>query len=357
VLAFGLLSLVSFELPSTGGTIRISIDWAAEWQQVLVHQPLEIAVFGILAGIVLTTCRATSRQLLPGVEEPDGKVVRVPSDVMDGNIALPAPNHFRYASRNWKLFCTVGEKTAAVNISVLMNGIFQPLEIALLSSSSDGTSKMFTDATLDAPRVIVDASPLIYLLAAMRVALPTAFRALQGSRYPWDGIPAECRAGIRTKQMAGAYFNMNPPEKSQGADSSLEATQALESLVDGWTEKLATMSMKRLHGNSNSWHGWAAWRVPWHGKCQVGPWRRQFWLVLSRQEKPTSFETNKSRLGKVCSQYKLYRPNRWYKEARNEQRRVSLLLEDKYLTSIYTRLNCSSSQPVARNCELIFDRR
>jgi hypothetical protein len=91
-----------------GGTIRISIDRAAEWH-IVVHQPLEIVVFGIVAGIVLTTCRATSRQLLPGVEEPGGTLVRVLSDTMDGNIALPTPNHFQYASRNWKLFCTVGE--------------------------------------------------------------------------------------------------------------------------------------------------------------------------------------------------------------------------------------------------------
>jgi len=71
----------------------------------------------------------------------------------------------------------------------------------------------------------------------MGVAVPAAVRALQGSRSPWDRIPAECQAGIRTKQTAGAYYNINPPEKSRGAESSLEATQALESLVDGWTKK------------------------------------------------------------------------------------------------------------------------
>jgi hypothetical protein len=219
---------------------------------------------------------------------------------MNGNFALPAPNHVRYASRNWKLFCTLGETIAAVNISALMNGLFQPLWIAL--SSSDGTSKVFMDDTLDA-RTLVD-SPLIYLLAAMGVAVPAAMRALQGSRSPWDGIPAECQAGIRTKQTAGAYYNINPPEKSRGAESSLEATQALESLVDGWTNSWAMTSMKRLYGNSHSWHRWARWRVPWHGNCRAGPWRRHYWLVLSRQEKAISFETNKSRVGQVCSSYK-----------------------------------------------------
>jgi hypothetical protein len=228
-LTLAILSLVSLQLPS-GETI--AVDWAAEWRHLVIH-PLEITVLGIAAGVILTTCRATSRQMLPGVEEPDGKLVRVLSDAMDGNFALPAPNHVRYASRNWKLFCTLGETIAAVNISALMNGLFQPLWIAL--SSSDGTSKVFMDATLDAP-TLGDA-PLIYLLAAMGVAVPAGVRALQGSRSPWDGIPAECQAGIRTKQTAGAYYNMNPPEKSRGAESSLKATQALESLVDGWTEK------------------------------------------------------------------------------------------------------------------------
>jgi hypothetical protein len=90
VLALVILSLVSFELPSTGGTIRISIDWAAEWQQV-VHQPLEIAALGIVAGIVLTTCRATSRQLLPGVEEPDENLVPYGYCRMPWMGTLPCP--------------------------------------------------------------------------------------------------------------------------------------------------------------------------------------------------------------------------------------------------------------------------
>jgi hypothetical protein len=262
VLALVILSLVSLELPF-GGTL--TIDWAAEWQH-LVNQPLEIAVLGIVAGIVLTTCRATSRQMLPGVEEPDGKLVRVLSDAMDGNFALPAPNHVRYSSRNWKLLCTLGESIAAVNISVLMNGLFQPLWIALLSSSSsssDGTTGMFMDTTLDAP-TLVD-SPLIYLLAAMGVALPAALRALQGSRSPWDGIPAECQVGIRTKQTAGAYYNMNPPEKSRGTESSLEATRALESLVDGWTEKFGDDEYETIIWKQPlfSWVGSLACAMAW----------------------------------------------------------------------------------------------
>ena len=106
VLALVILSLVSLQLPS-GGTI--AIDWAAEWRH-LVNQPLEIAVLGIVAGVILTTCRATSRQMLPGVEEPDGKLVRVLSDSMDGNFALPAPSHVqRDVSRNWELSCAVDE--------------------------------------------------------------------------------------------------------------------------------------------------------------------------------------------------------------------------------------------------------
>jgi hypothetical protein len=246
VLAFLILSQVSLppvlKLPAyggDGGTSIIAVDWTAEWQHLL-NQPLEIAGLGIVAGIILSTCRATSRQMLPGVEEPDGKLVRVLSDAMDGNFALPAPNHVRYASRNWKLLCTLGETIAAVNISVLMNGLFQPLWIGLLALLSDGsTSGMFMDATVGVP--IAESrldSPLIYLLlAAVGVALPAALRALQGSRSPWDGIPAECQAVMRAKQTAGAYYNMNPPEKCRGAESSLEATRALESLVDGWTEK------------------------------------------------------------------------------------------------------------------------
>jgi len=218
------LSQVSLMLPSG----IVAIDWSTEFQQC-TQEPLLILSLGVVAGGILATCRATSREMLPGVEEPDGKLERILADAMDGNFALPAPNHIRYTSSNWKLFSTLGESIAAINVSILMNGLLQP---ALIRMSSDSLVWRLVDATSDSPIgqyiAVVGAWG-----AAFLVALPAGLRAIQVAAEPLDGIPAECDGALRAKQTAGAYFNMNQPKDAD----PIETTMAFQVLADGWIDK------------------------------------------------------------------------------------------------------------------------
>jgi hypothetical protein len=70
----------------------------------------------------------------------------VPHYDMDGNFTLPAPYHYRYSSNNWKLFALVGESIAAINVSILMNGLLQPI---LIRFASDSLVWRLVNATLD----------------------------------------------------------------------------------------------------------------------------------------------------------------------------------------------------------------
>lgn len=222
---FAVLSLVSIPLASGG---PVSVHWNAEFQK-FVQEPLLITSLGVTAGLVLTKCRESSRMLLPGVEELDGKTERILADAMDGNFALPAPNHIRYSSTNWKLFVTLGEAISAINVSLVMNGVLQPL---LIRWSSDTLVWRLVDATSNS-----FAGQYIALVGAwgtaLIVALPAALRVRQAlAGEPFDGIVSECQGVLRANQTAGAYFNMNTPKDAD----PIQTTRAFQVLVDGWME-------------------------------------------------------------------------------------------------------------------------
>lgn len=225
----GFTALSNIRIPLGSGLV--SIDWPTEIQKGT--EELCPSVFlGIMAGVLLSQCRASSRQLLPGVEELDGKLVRILADAIDGNFALPAPNHVRYTSLNWKLFSALGEIIAAINITVLMNGLLQPALIRV-SSSGGGVWKLVS-ATSD-----YEIGQYIGLIggigSAFLVAIPAGLRVYTSiMSEKLDGIPAECDALLRGRKTAGAYFNMNPPK---GGTDPLEATNSFILLADGWIQK------------------------------------------------------------------------------------------------------------------------
>ena len=216
------LSLVKIQLPSG----IVSIHWSTEFQQLL-DEPLLMMSLGLVAGVILAICRDLSRSLLPGVEEYNGKLERILADAMDGNFALPAPYHYRYSSNNWKLFALVGESIAAINVSIVMNGLLQPI---LIRFASDSLVWRLVATSSDSP-----VGQYIALVgawgAAFLVALLAAIPAMV--REPLDGIPAECQGVLRAKQTAGAYFNMNTPKDA----NPIETTTAFQVLADGWIDK------------------------------------------------------------------------------------------------------------------------
>jgi len=240
ILVFAGLSQVSVGL-FQGGVVQI--DWRYELQHFL-EDPFLIIGLGLLAGSVLSLCRATSRQLLPGVEEPDGKLVRVLADAMDGNFALPAPNHIRYDSRNWKLFATIGEIVAAVNISTLMNGLLQPVLGQIFTNGISWASSTETSLanTLQTDQVSLVSFIGAYL-AVLLVALPACVRVI--AETPWDSVPGkddgiqnECEGLIQSKQKARSYFTLTkrPTDKADPTETAV----AFEALVDGWIEQFDT---------------------------------------------------------------------------------------------------------------------
>jgi len=205
------------------------VGWGSELRHVLDH-PLPVVGAGLAAGCLLSLCRAVGRRSLPGVEEPDGKLVRVLADAADGNFALPAPNHIRYDSRNWKIFATLGETAAALNVSLLMNGILQPALVrAFLPAVEEGGG---SDG---------GAVPLLAAcVAAVAVAFPAALRVVEGT--PWDGVPggddgirAECGAVTRAVPGARSYFALT--ERPTDAADPAEAAAAFVALACGWAEQ------------------------------------------------------------------------------------------------------------------------
>ena len=231
---------------TSSATTAIGMNWEYELQQCISH-PLSIISFGLVAGVVLSTSRTV--QLVHGMEEPDGKLVRILADTMaekNDAIALPAPNHVRYSNTKWKYLAFLGEVIAAINVSILMNGILQPT-IALLPSIVDfmmsgdkmswDTMMMITeDISYSSQMASSGTSDLVAICACVLIALPAAIRSAYHYMPPLDGIHAECKSLKQAKANAGAYFNMNPNvQKTPGADP-LEATAIFQQLADGWLE-------------------------------------------------------------------------------------------------------------------------
>jgi hypothetical protein len=273
------LSLVEIRMPSG----IVSIHWSTEFQQLLAD-PLLTVSLGLVAGVILATCRDQSRSLLPGVEEYNGKLERSLADAMDGNFALPAPYHYRYSSNNWKLFALVGETIAAINVSIFMNGLLQPI---LIRFASDSLVWRLVNATLDSPigQYIALVGPwsaafLVPLLAAIRTT----------AKEPFDGIPAECQGVLRAKQTAGAYFNMNSPKDVK---HPIETTAAFQLLADGWIDKFEHVQAgaewkQPVLAYAGSWACAMAWQLS--GGALVAPCLARVvaaaitYIVLDEQE-------------------------------------------------------------------------
>jgi hypothetical protein len=148
-------------------------------------------------------CRAQFCALLPGTDELYGKLPRLLADVATENdaIAILAANFVRYSNQRWRLFSFVGESVSAVNIALLLNGVFQAnLEYSLRLA-------IYND----------EPNPAIYMgIAATITTLPAALVVFKLASSPWDGIPTEVEAVTRTNSTIGAYFNMQslPSETS-----------------------------------------------------------------------------------------------------------------------------------------------
>ena len=228
-------------------TTTIGINWGDELQQLLAN-PTLILGLGLLSGFVLSFSR--TRQLIPGMEEPDGKLVRILADTMAEKdaIALPASNHVRYPNTKWKVLAFVGEALAAVNVSILMNGLLQPLTTELpnlwkywMFSDQVVWDAMAIDTT-SVPELAAsthETSISLAIIAALLVALPAAARSAKHYDTPIDGICAECKDLRKSKDQVGAYFNMNPNLRKTGADP-IEATAIYRELANGWLEKFET---------------------------------------------------------------------------------------------------------------------
>jgi hypothetical protein len=229
-----LIALCQVRVPLANGAI-VSAEWSREWQH-LIENPVSVVAIGVIAGVLLSQCRATSRSLQPGVEEPDGKLTRVLGDtIAERSIALPAPNQIRYSNPNWRLVAFIGETIAAINVSVLMNGILQPVLIRTGSDAFVWRTVGSADSTMTNALIVAGA-----VGAALLTAMPAGFRAAKSSGEPWDGIRAECEAVVRSKQTVGAYFNMN----QRIAGDPLQATEAFQRLADGWLEKFQSVSQE-----------------------------------------------------------------------------------------------------------------
>ena len=259
--AFVALCQIHVSISSTATSI--GINWEYELQQCMSH-PISIISFGFLAGIILSISRTL--QLIPGMEEPDGKLVRILADTMaekNDAIALPAPNHVRYSNTKWNWLAFGGEVAAAVNVSILMNGILQP-SIAQLPSilNAMSTEQMKWDTMMmmdDIRSPQIASSNTTDLMMAISlcalIALPAAIRSAYHYMPPLDGINAECKSLKQSKVNAGAYFNMNPNVAKAGADP-LEATAIFQQLADGWLETYGGVAGKDDDEDNNNQIAW-----------------------------------------------------------------------------------------------------